>query len=43
MNWISIKDRVPPFGEQVLAYCPIYGVFIASYEFSVDFFVKSEN
>lgn len=32
MEWISVKDKFPPFGDWVLVYCRIYGRYIGSYQ-----------
>jgi len=32
MEWIPTKERLPPFGVQVLCYCRVYGRYIGSYE-----------
>lgn len=32
MEWISVKERLPEFGELVIVYCRIYGRYIGSYE-----------
>ena len=31
MEWISVNDKLPEFGEHVLVYCQIYGQYIAYY------------
>ena len=40
MEWIKTEDKLPEFGELVLVYCRIYGIFLASYELIGEFDVK---
>lgn len=37
MEWIKTEDKLPEFGELVLVYCRIYGIFLASYELIGEF------
>lgn len=37
MNWISVKDRLPEFGVQVLVFCSSCGIYVAQYAFIGEF------
>ncbi len=37
IGWVLVSDRLPEFGETVLAHCRIYGRFLATYEFIGEF------
>jgi hypothetical protein len=36
MEWISVKERLPPFNQSVLCHCRIYGRYIGSYDRILD-------
>ena len=37
IRWVAVSERLPEFGETVLVYCKIYGLFLATYEFIGEF------
>lgn len=37
ISWVAVSERLPEFGETVLVYCKIYGLFLATYEFIGEF------